>query len=698
MQAVDIPFTKIINGTTQFVIPVFQRDYSWEEEQCRQLWDDIVQIASATDDRRHFVGSVVYVATGDTSAGFTRWLLIDGQQRLTTLTLLLIALRDHIEESGWTGSEDGPTAKRIDAYFLQNMEESGARRYKLVLRRHDNSTLEALINKEEMLAEGSPMIIDNYQHFRDWLASTDPEMIYQGVGRLVVVDVKLDRKSDDPQLVFESLNSTGVDLSQSDLIRNFILMRLREEEQTRLYNQYWSKIEKLFRGHGRVFDAFIRDFIALKTRANKQEKADRIYIAFRREFEEQLLVEESLEAFLGEMLRFAKYHAAFSIGVCDFERLREPLSRLRRLVDVPAILVMRLFEFNAQNPDFSIEQFSEAVELVESYVFRRAICGSQTRGYWATFASLSYRISEDDPLNSLKVRLALMPENYRFPDDDEFGRALRERDIYDLRVCFDLLERLENYQNREPTDTSKLSIEHILPQNEKLPKEWQEMLGSEWQSIQKSWLHKLGNLTLTGYNSTYSDRPFDEKKTITGGFAESAVRLNRYVREKDQWTDAEIQERGRVLAKQATNIWRTLEVQLALIESAKEADMRERAQKRDIAKVPMSKNAKPLFEKLRREILSLDPAVIELAENKSVSYHAPTFFLEVLPRQRRLGLLLPLEASDIDDPHAIAEDTAQWKFFVNAVYDGGIFIRINDESDIQKAMPIIRKAFEEAKS
>ncbi len=234
MKAIDRPFTKIINGITQFVIPVFQRDYSWTEAECEQLWQDVTEIARNSTERGHFLGSVVYISTGDTSAGFTRWLLIDGQQRVTTLVLLLTALRDHIEENGWVGDDDGPTARRVDAYFLKNVQEEGNRLHKLVLRRHDETTLKALIDRTELPAEPSDRVRDNYEFFRDQLNKTDPGLVYHGIGRLIIVDVTLDRGTDDPQLIFESLNSTGMDLSQSDLIRNFILMRLpRERERER---------------------------------------------------------------------------------------------------------------------------------------------------------------------------------------------------------------------------------------------------------------------------------------------------------------------------------------------------------------------------------------------------------------------------------------------------------------------------------
>ena len=428
MNAIDCPFAKIINGTSQFLIPVFQRDYNWTEPECEQLWRDVLQVATAPTDRGHFLGSVVYISTGDSSAAFTRWLLIDGQQRVTTLTLLLAALRDHIVKSRWSGTEDGPTAERVEAYFLKNVLEKEGRRPKLVLRRHDQGTLEAILDGNDPPEDFSERIRDNYRWFRDQLADVDPDLVYRGINRLIVVDVTLNRDTDDPQLIFESLNSTGVALSQSDLIRNFILMRLPEAVQTRLYETYWSKIEGLFRGSERTFDAFMRDYLALRSRTAKQEKADEIYFAFRREFES--IGTERLEELLQDLLRFSRYHAAFSVGAAAAELLSEHLRRLRRLVDVAAILIMRLFECHDVHGTLEPAKFLVAIELIESYVFRRAICGEQTRGYWQVFANLAYQIDHDCPLESLKVGLARQRDTYRFPDNIEFQQALTDRDVY----------------------------------------------------------------------------------------------------------------------------------------------------------------------------------------------------------------------------------------------------------------------------
>ena len=692
MTAVDCPFANIINGASQFIIPVFQRDYSWTEAECDQLWRDILQIASDTTDREHFLGSVVYISTGNTAASFARWLLIDGQQRVTTLTLLLAALRDHIEQTGWSGTEDGPTARRIEAYFLKNVEEEGRRRPKLMLRRHDQATLQAILDGNEPPQDPSERIRDNYEWFCEQLAEVDPELVYCGINRLRVVDVTLHRAQDDPQLIFESLNSTGMDLSQSDLIRNFILMRLPEAEQTRLYETYWSKIEGLFCGSYRTFDAFVRDYLALRSRATKQEKADKIYFAFRRAFGSIGTEPERLDELLENLLRFSCYHAAFSLGAHAAEPLREPLKLLRRLVDVPAILIMRLFECHDVHGTLELDAFADAIKLIESYVFRRAICGEQTRGYWKVFANLAYQIDPDCPLKSLEVGLARQRDAYRFPDDAEFHQALTDRDVYGKRVCFELLDRLENDGSKEPTDTSNYSIEHIMPQNENLSPEWVEMLGADWSDIQRQWLHRLGNLTLTGYNSKYSDRPFAEKKTISGGFEESSVRLNKYIREQAQWTPAEMKARGERLARRALSIWPRLDVDAAQVRAAEIEDMQRRAKRRDVGKVQMTEEARVLFEQLRVEVLEIDSDIIELAEPQSVSYHGPEFFLEVLPRKYCINLLLALDFNEAKDPHSIAEDASQRKFFFYAEYEGGVNISIWSADDIELALPIIRQA------
>ena len=308
MQAVTNPFAAIITGPKQFIIPVFQRDYSWGTEQCDKMWLDVLK--ASRDDAPHFLGPFVYVdEQGD--AAFGSWLVIDGQQRLTTLTLLMVALRDHLAETQWEGS--GLSCAQIDDYFLKNNHQSGERRYRLALRRRDNDTLQALVDGKDPadVDDNSEAVVAVYDRFRDLLreSGVDPVHLYNGVYRLVVVDVKLHRPDDNPQVIFESLNSTGVDLTQSDLIRNYLLMGLNSDQQSELYDDYWSKLEDAFREAGGGFEEFLRDYMALVERSTTQTLADRVYAKFK-EFWPSTGFDEGSEL-LSDMLKMGRYYAWF---------------------------------------------------------------------------------------------------------------------------------------------------------------------------------------------------------------------------------------------------------------------------------------------------------------------------------------------------------------------------------------------------
>lgn len=691
MKAQHIFFPKIINGASQFVIPVFQRDYSWAEENCRQLWKDILLIAQAPGERGHFIGSVVYIQSGDSNAGFSRWLLIDGQQRMTTLTLLMAALRDHIIETGWSTDGDGPVAKKIDAYFLRNPLEDGEEEFKLQLRRHDNATLKAIIAGSPLPDAPSANLRENYELFRDLLKEADPAKVYAGINRLMLVDVTLERGMDDPQLIFESLNSTGVNLSASDLIRNFILMSLTEKDQTRLYRDYWGKIEDLFRGSDRVFSNFIRDYLALRSRSAKLERSDLVYTAFRRAFGGIGQDPDALEALLVDLLRRARQYAAFAVGSGTDERARA-FAQLRHLADVPAILIMRLLEVQEVHKTLPETQLLEALRLIESYLLRRAVIGAQSRGYGLEFAKLAYRIEDTQPLASLKAALARMPAAYAFPEDAEFERALLEGDLYHKRVCKQVLDGLENRDSKEQSDTSAYSIEHIMPQNEKMPEPWRQMLGEGWKGVHQTWLHRLGNLTLTGYNSTYSDKPLAEKQTIEHGFQQSSVRLNQDVRDAPVWTEVQMRARGERLATRALDIWPRLDADTKMIREMEREELKARAASRDLDRVDMTDGAKAMFDTLRARIRADFPEVIEMAETKSVSYHDPEFFLEVIPRKRGLSLLIGIDYNEVDGPDETVRDTANYSFVTNASYQGGVLINLRDADQMDLAMRVITQA------
>ena len=544
MKAINRRFTELVNGNKQFLIPVFQRGFSWTHEQCQQLWRDVGRASTGEADTGHFIGSIVYIGA-DLSSAFQSWLLIDGQQRLTTLTVLLIAMRDHIQESGWSGGNDGPTTGKIDDYYLKNGHESGQRQYKLVLRRRDNAALKALIDGKNLPEPGeqySERLLEAYEFFRTELQvpGCDPEDVYRGIAHLNVVDVTLDRGVDNPQLVFESMNSTGVDLRQSDLVRNYLLMGLEDAEQTRLYDEYWRPIETFFRTSENALDWFLRDYMALDQRLTQQIRLDRVYDEFK-SFRDRDGA-KALEELLVDMVRVGRTYASF-LGIAPMQRpwLADAMGHMRSLNTTQGLLIMRLYDCH-QRDQLTQDEFVRAVVLIESYLLRRAVLGLQTRGYWSVFARIAHGLDRDSAFESLQVELARLRGTNRFPTDEEFRRGLQEHDLYGLRVCKHILDRLENAGHQEPSPVQNYSIEHVMPQEISGSPEWQEMLGEDWADSHSTWLHRLGNLTLTAYNSSYSNRPFDEKKDIEGGFRQSAVRLNHDVRVSGQtrpfWTFA----------------------------------------------------------------------------------------------------------------------------------------------------------------
>lgn len=700
MQAIDRRFTDFINGKRQFIIPVFQRDYAWTRQQCQQLLRDVLRASERDSNESHFLGSIVYIGA-DLSSAFQSWLLIDGQQRLTTLTVLLVALRDHIEASNWSGGEESPTVDIIDDYYLKNTHQRGKRLYKLVLRRRDNATLHALVSGKDLTEfedDYSGLLLDAYQFFRTALKAPDCDLddVYRGIARLNIVDVTLHQGIDNPQLVFESMNSTGVDLQQSDLVRNYLLMGLTESEQTRLYDEYWSKIDSLFQASGNAFDWFLRDYVALEKRLTQQIQMDRIYDEFKAFWGHHM--ELPLEDLLADMLRVARTYASF-LGIAPMQRpwLADAMSHMRSLNTTQGLLIMRLYDCHEKDL-LSQDEFVRAVRLIESYLLRRAVLGMETRNYWSIFARIARDIDRETAFDSLHVAMARLRDSYRFPTDDEFKRGLLERDLYGLRVCKHVLDRLENAGYQEPSPVHDYSIEHIMPQEIAEVPGWQEMLGEDWAEVQEIWLHRLGNLTLTAYNSKYSNRPFDEKKTINGGFQQSAVRLNQYVRDQPCWTAAEMEARANLLVKRALEIWRNHEADAASIQAADIRDLRARAAKQDSNSLRMSVKVRSLLNEMQVSIRTLGE-VIEVIERKSVCCYGPSFFVELMPMSGSVRVILPLEFSEVENPSGLAiSDASTWKFVPNRAHtECDLLVDLWQETDIAAVMPMIRQAFDQSR-
>ncbi|MDF1836194.1 MAG: DUF262 and DUF1524 domain-containing protein, partial [Alteraurantiacibacter sp. bin_em_oilr2.035] len=695
MEASDRPFTELLDGAKQFIIPIFQRDYSWGTMQCLQLWKDIERVGGDPEAKAHFIGSIVYIAAEENSASIPRWLVIDGQQRLTTLTLLLLAFRRRLlgleetvpQSDDEEGEEEGPPSpEEVDDYYLRNRHGKGARRYKLHLRRKDHDTLAALLDGNGLPDVAAERVYENVEFFLEQLENADLERIYDGIKKLVVVDVCLTRGQDDPQMIFESLNSTGLDLTQADLIRNFVLMDLDEPIQKELYEGFWEPMEQDFgKTYAWSFDRFVRDYLMLQLKPTKQLKSDEIYYHFRSFFREQSKSVDLIDV-LGELKRFARYYVNYNRELEPDDELRNVFQRLRKLVEVGPPLMMRLYDCYDRLGTLSQSEFVEAVEVLESHIFRRSVCDMQTRSLGQIFANLAYRIEDERPLVSLKVALRRQAHARRFPSDTEFLAALKNRDVYDMRQCFFLLDRLENAGSNEKIDTSNFSIEHVMPQNKNLRSEWKAMLGEDWEQIQQTWLHRLGNVTLTGYNTKYSDRPFEDKKTIDDGFSDSPLRLNKYIRNQGVWTETQIQERGEKLAARALAIWPALEVDEKAVKDAELKDQIAKAEKHSIEKLKFDDTAKALFDQIRPRIMALgEDEIHELPTAKTLTYRVYDCFLEVFPRNKRLLLSLNIDFEDCDDPTGHVEDGTKWSFIPNATEPVGALYSIRGEGDIDGA-------------
>jgi uncharacterized protein with ParB-like and HNH nuclease domain/predicted transport protein len=687
-----------LEGPKQFIVPIFQRDYSWGTKHCLQLWKDIIRVGSDKNTKAHFIGSVVYVAADETSAKITRWLLIDGQQRLTTITLLLAALRNRMpggDASIQQAADDDalPTRPELEDYYLSNAHGRTDRRHKLYLRRADQDTLAAIVDNKEIPPNVSARLQENFKFFDDQLADADLDLVYRGIKKLVAVDVCLTRGQDDPQMILQSLNSTGLDLTQADLIRNFVLMRQDEELQTRLYQDYWQPIEQAFGARYRSdFDKFVRDYLTLELKPSKQLKADEIYQHFRTYFH-GIGGSNPIEEILGNLKRFGTYYVAFSLGQEENPKLKEVFRRLRLLVEVASPVVLRLYDCYSQLKTLTLEEFIKAIELLESYVFRRSVCAMQTRSLGQIFASLAYRIKEDSPLLSLKVAIHRQGKRRRFPNDAEFRESLETRDVYEMRHCHYLLDRLEN-DSKEKIETANFTIEHVMPQNEDLSAEWQGMLGKDWKTAQQLWLHRLGNITLTGYNSEYKDRSFAEKKTLEQGFNDSPLRLNKFIREQQSWTALEMEKRGKELAAKAVGIWAALVVAADAVKEAELEERKSQAARYSLDQLEFDADSRALFDQLRPQILALGDDIIELCGPKSVTYRVYDFLVEIIPRKRRLSLIFNLDYEECDDPSQRASDATDRAFITHASETGGVLFSLEGPSHIGPAMHIVRQACE----
>lgn len=673
---------KFLSGDKQYIIPVYQRIYSWEIEECKRLWFDIVDMQKKNKNG-HFVGSIVSITENDSPSDMSKFTIIDGQQRITTLMLLLLVLRDyafiHREEKSinW---------KKINNSFLKNPDEDDDSQYKLLLTETDKDILISLIEKRPIDENLNSRLISNYNYFFSNIKNMDLSLqdIYEAIGKLQIVNINLDRTSDEPQVIFESLNSTGKELSESDLIRNFVLMGLDNKQQKDIYKNIWRPMEQLFRYEKQtlLMDRFFRDYLTMKLA--RIPKLDKIYEEFKMytnncEF-------STLEDLCKDLYMYARYYTnmIFEQGANkNLINLYKEIKYLKMEVAFPFLLKIHYdFERNLINED----ELVSIIKLCISYVFRRNICDIPTNSLNKTFATLKNEINVDDYINSIKAFFILKDDYKIFPNDEKFSSALKVKDIYHMRIRNYILSSLENFNNKAPINIENYTIEHIMPQTKNLSNVWKKELGKNYETVQKKYLHTIGNLTLTAYNSEMSNKSFSEKMEMNGGFKESALRLNSYVVKQNEWNEKIIKERASILVEKALLIWKYPIIERNILVKYKNDD---KQQMYGIDSYDFNKTTKMLFDKLNMRIMNLSSEVRREFKKLYIAYKLDTNFADIVVQKNRLRISVNMKFNEVIDEYNICKDVTNLGRWGN----GDVELFLEDICDVDKVMDIIRQSF-----
>ncbi len=560
MDGKAIKLVKYLDGNEKrFIIPVYQRNYSWKVENCRKLYDDLVKL-SVSGHAMHFFGSLVSVYNEKSE----EFLIIDGQQRVTTVSLLLLAIHNILKE-GKLVAEDKWLINKIYNKYLVDEYEPTEKRIKLKAVNKDLEAFEKLFDEEPSEYVPYSDITINYLYFYERILKEEISIdeLYDAICKLMVINVTVS-KDDDPQLIFESLNSTGVDLTEGDKIRNYVLMGQKPEDQELYYKKYWSKIEICTgndNNNNNGVSLFVRDYLSVMRQSTPT--MDKIYPIFKAYVIEKKI---SIEELLKELLEYARLYEVLIKSKFDDEIINAGIDRLNYLeTTVSRPFFLQVLHLNKEGI-LTNKDLREIFLIVENYLFRRNICEVPTNALNKLFLTLNREIQRYDGtydyyVEKMKYALTSKKESVRFPDDQEFSTALSEKQVYLMRGRYKnyLFERFENFGTDEVKDVfsriedGKYTIEHIMPRT--LTPAWRASLGENCEKIYSTWIHRLANLTLTAYNSSYSNNPFTDKRDAENGFKNSGIRMNQLIAQKDKWTLAELEERDEYMTARALNIW-----------------------------------------------------------------------------------------------------------------------------------------------
>ncbi|UOS54201.1 DUF262 and DUF1524 domain-containing protein [Helicobacter pylori] len=669
------------NQKNQLVIPIYQRVYSWEKEQCKQLWDDIIKIGGDDKMNGHFIGSILYVLDRITHSDNTL-LIIDGQQRLTTITLLLTALRNH-----WS---DEVKRKDIENYYLINSDKDGDKKFRLILSESDKDTLLSLIDKDKRKpSEPSSKIVENFKLFEEWVSkNTDKlETIFKGLEKLMIVEIALEKGKDDPQLIFESMNSKGIELTQTDLIRNYIVMEIEIEKQEGFYNKYWRAMEEDFKQNKKLFDRFVRHYLTIKT--GEIPNINKVYAALKDYRQKEGI---GIEDLLKDLQKYCRYFCqiVFKKEANKKEADKDLNKALGFLVDLEMDVVYPLLlELYSDYSDgvLSKDDFRRSIDLIESYICRRAVCGLGTNSLNKVFPSFTKHIQKDEYFKSLKAHFGYLTEKQRFPNNDEFKDCFITIDFYHFKKRKYFFERLENF-GKEPVNTKGLTIEHIMPQT--LTEEWERDLGENFKEIHNKYLHTIGNLTLTGYNPEYSNKSFQEKKGMEKGFKDSPLRLNQGLRGLESFGEEEIKKRANDLADLALKIWTYPKLDAETLEKYKPKKDKKEKEVYDLSSYKFGSHSRELFDILSKEIKALDERITENFNQDYISYKFDKNFVDIVVQTKDLKLYLNMKFNELQDEKNLARDMTNKGHLGN----GDIEVKLETKENIPYCLGLIKQALE----
>ncbi|WQZ92190.1 DUF262 and DUF1524 domain-containing protein [Helicobacter pylori] len=668
------------NQNNQFVIPIYQRLYSWKKEQCEQLWDDIIKIGGNDKMNGHFIGSILYVLDGNTPS--SPLLIIDGQQRLTTITLLFIALRNHLSDEVKILGKF--SRKEIESYLINNNKD-GDKKFRLILSESDKDTLLSLIDENKRKpSEPSLKIMENFKLFEEWIRkNTDKlETIFKGLDKLMIVWIALKKGKDDPQLIFESMNSKGIELTQTDLIRNYIIMETEVEKQEDFYNQYWRAMEEDFKQNETLFNQFVRHYLTIKTR--EIPNINKVYEAFK-DYQQKEGIE--IEDLLKDLQKYCGYFCQIAFKKEADKDLNKALSFLVDLeMDVIYPLLLELYS-DYSDGVLSKADFIPIIYLAESYICRRAVCGLGTNSLNKVFPSFTKRIQKDEYLKSLKAHFVYLTEKQRFPNNDEFKDSFITIDFYKFQKREYFLERLENFERKERVYTHEYTTEHIMPQT--LTEEWKRDLGGNFQAIHDKYLHTIGNLTLTGYNKEYSNNSFQEKRDMEKGFKQSPLKLNQSLK-IESFGEKEIEKRANDLADWALKIWTYPKLDAETLEKYKP---KKEKKAYDLNSYKFGSHSRELFDILSKEIKALDERITEKFNQEYISYMFDKNFVDIVVQNKGLKLYLSMEFNELQDEIKEKLEIRD-AFNIGRPCVGNMEVNLETKENIPYCLGLIKQALE----